>query len=436
MGTRKHARLKAVMDYWCALWFWPIDKADELPNRMQFLFDVQMLLGLDVVSTKGDKKNAGQISMFDDYDLDPYAQELSSRYGKYGAVNLDQLRADFPRLKIANEVAEQQHFFHWELEFSDVFEERGGFDLVVGNPPWVLLSWKEQAVIGDVQPAFVVKDLSASETSELRADVLKDESIYRTYFEEYEAMAGHQNFLGSMQSYSILSGMKTDLYKCFLPQAWTYGSDASICGFVHPDGVFEDPNGGALRTELYMRLRKHFQFCNELRLFTGVHHSKVFSVNIYGSKQQCNFEMVGNLFTIEALYESYDPDNTNELEGIKSKDGEWSRHGHKKRIVNIKRKELNLFSTVFDDSDNWKEARLPVIHAQPLLDVLQRFADQDVNIGSMGKDVYPSIMWDETKAQREHIIKKESSFPQETFLLYLHLVFAIAWLNTWMRRIQ
>ena len=127
-----YARLKAVMDYWCALWFWPIDKADELPSRMQFLFDVQMLLGLDVVSTKGDRKNAGQMSMFDDYDLDPYAQELSSRYGKYGAVNLDQLRADFPRLQIANEVAEQQHFFHWELEFSDVFEERGGFDLVIG----------------------------------------------------------------------------------------------------------------------------------------------------------------------------------------------------------------------------------------------------------------------------------------------------------------
>ncbi len=53
-----YARLKAVMDYWCALWFWPIDKADELPSRMEFLFDVQMLLGLDVVSTRGDKKNA------------------------------------------------------------------------------------------------------------------------------------------------------------------------------------------------------------------------------------------------------------------------------------------------------------------------------------------------------------------------------------------
>ena len=410
-----YARLKAVMDYWCALWFWPIDKADELPNRMEFLWDVNMLLGVGVVDTSGNKRRSqGQLSIFDDLDLDPYARELSDRYGKYGAVNLDQLRADFPRLRIANEVAEQQKFFHWELEFADVFESRGGFDLVVGNPPWVLLSWNEQAVIGDIHPAFVVKDLSAAETSELRDNALKDASVYKAYFEEYETMSGQQNFLGCRQNYEVLQGMKTDLYKCFLPQAWLFCNSTAICGFVHPDGVFEDPNGGMLRSEVYSRLRKHFQFCNELRLFAGVHHSKVFSINIYGGKQICNFEMVGNLFTVEALSECYDPDNTIPLEGIKSDNGEWSRHGNRLRIVHVKKRELGLFASVFDDSDNWKEARLPVIHAQPLLDVLQCFADQESNIGSLGSEVFPSIMWDETKAQKEHIIKKQSSFPSRT----------------------
>jgi len=48
-----YARLKAVMDYWCALWFWPIDKAEELPTRQEFLFDVQMLLGMDVIRVTG-----------------------------------------------------------------------------------------------------------------------------------------------------------------------------------------------------------------------------------------------------------------------------------------------------------------------------------------------------------------------------------------------
>ena len=39
-----YARLKAAMDYWCALWFWPIDKADLLPSRSEFLFDMSLIL--------------------------------------------------------------------------------------------------------------------------------------------------------------------------------------------------------------------------------------------------------------------------------------------------------------------------------------------------------------------------------------------------------
>ena len=98
-----YARLKAVMDYWCALWFWPIDKADELPNRMEFLWDINMLLGVGVVDTSGYKgRGEGQLSLFDDIEMDSYGRELADRYGKYGAVNLDQLRTDFPRLRIAN----------------------------------------------------------------------------------------------------------------------------------------------------------------------------------------------------------------------------------------------------------------------------------------------------------------------------------------------
>lgn len=204
-----YARLKAVMDYWCALWFWPIDQADELPSRMEFLFDVQMLLGLDVVSIKGDKRNAGQLSMFDDLDLDPYARELSDRYGKYGAVNLDQLRADFPRLRIANEVAEQQKFFHWELEFSDVFEERGGFDLVVGNPPWIKLEWNEISVLGDWEPLFPVKKVKAPEIQkEQRKEVLERQDNLVLYYREYETIMGELLFFNAVTNYPLLKGQQ------------------------------------------------------------------------------------------------------------------------------------------------------------------------------------------------------------------------------------
>ena len=65
-----------------------------------------------------------------------------------------------------------------------------------------------------------------------------------------------------------------------------YGNTTGVSAFIHPDGVFDDPNGETLRKKLYPRLRKHFQFTNEMRLFAEVHHCTVYSLNIYSNKRQ------------------------------------------------------------------------------------------------------------------------------------------------------
>ncbi|MCV5935012.1 hypothetical protein OFO87_33365, partial [Escherichia coli] len=47
-----YQKLRWVMDYWCALWFWPIDKADELPDRGTWLFEIETLLDGIVITEK------------------------------------------------------------------------------------------------------------------------------------------------------------------------------------------------------------------------------------------------------------------------------------------------------------------------------------------------------------------------------------------------
>ena len=60
-----YARLKFAMDYWCALWFWPIDQAELLPSRSEFLFDMSLILEgtLASVNVTGSVKE-GQMSLF------------------------------------------------------------------------------------------------------------------------------------------------------------------------------------------------------------------------------------------------------------------------------------------------------------------------------------------------------------------------------------
>lgn len=241
-----YARLKFAMDYWCSLWFWPIDKVALLPNRSEFLFDMSLILEgtLTPVHVVDESAKEGQLSLFPT-EMEQLALDLNDTYGDT-VVDIARLRQENPRLDLAARIAEQNKFMHWELEFADLFAERGGFDLIIGNPPWIKITWNEQSVLSDRQPMFAVKKLSASETAKYRTETLQHEDINQLYFAEFEEMSGVQSFLNATQNYADLKGQQTNLFKCFLPQAWNFNNECGVSAFIHPEGVYDDPKGGAL----------------------------------------------------------------------------------------------------------------------------------------------------------------------------------------------
>lgn len=68
----------------------------------------------------------------------------------------------YPRLQLVEEIAKEKRFFHWELEFADIFADNNGFDFILGNPPWIKVEWKEGDVLGDAEPLFILRKFSAS----------------------------------------------------------------------------------------------------------------------------------------------------------------------------------------------------------------------------------------------------------------------------------
>ncbi len=413
-----YARLKFAMDYWCALWFWPIDKADLLPTRSEFLFDMSLILegttkSVLVTDVVNDKKNIhGQISMFPT-EMQKIEAEILDLYSDIGEVDIPALRKQNPRLDLAARIAEQNKFMHWELEFADLFAERGGFDLIVGKPPWIKITWNEQSVLSDRQPMFAVKKLSASETAKYRTETLQVADIRQLYFAEFEEMSGEQNFLNAVQNYADLKGQQTNLFKCFLPQAWMYNAKCGVSAFIHPEGVYDDPKGGALREKLYSRLRKHFMFANERKLFPEVHHHTQFSLNVYGGPLMVSFDTISNLYDAKSIVECFEGDSTLPVPGIKDVNGEWNVQGHPARIIHVTKKELAVFAKLFDGSDNWKQAKLPVLHTRDLVSVLSRFAEQEYTLANISEHISVTQMWDETNAQKNGIISRNVRFPEK-----------------------
>lgn len=312
-----YARLKAAMDYWCALWFWPIDKADLLPSRQEFFFDMSLILEGNIRAVNVNSSGQMVFKFEEDGSGLKYVTEgnqlaldFKALYSDLGEVCLDNLRERSERLAIANKIAEEQRFQHWELEFADVFDENGGFDLVIGNPPWIKYKWNEMSVLSDCQPLFAIKDFSAPKIKALKMEVLENQNSLLQYIDEYTSVQGTLSFLNSSQNYSMLSGVQTNLYKCFLPKAWEIGNSTGVSAFVHPDGVFDDSNGGMLRKEIYKRFVYHFHFINEKLLFAEVGHPEVFSLNVY-SNAGCNeFTMIGNLFDPKTIDQCFDENNT------------------------------------------------------------------------------------------------------------------------------
>ena len=407
-----YARLKFAMDYWCALWFWPIDQADLLPSRSEFLFDLSFILEgtMASVNVSGDAK-MGQLSLFPT-EMEQLALDNTATYGANTVVDIPKLRKENSRLDLAAKIAEQNHFMHWELEFADLFAERGGFDLIIGNPPWIKIEWNEQGVLADANPMFAVKKLTATQTTHERTAAIKRDATRKMYFVEYESMAGEQNFLNATQNYSDLKGQQTNLFKCFLPLSWEKNNERGVAAFIHPEGVYDDPKGGALREKLYSRLRYHFQFANERKLFPEVDHHTQFSLNVYGGPLMVSFDTISNLYDAKSIVECYEGDASASVPGIKDENGEWNVKGHPDRIIHVTKKELVVFAKLFDGNDNWKQAKLPQLHARQLVEVLSAFAKQQRTIATESENIYTAEMWHETNNQVDGTIVRNVDFPE------------------------
>lgn len=410
-----YRRLKLVMDYWCALWFWPLNQADLLPSRHEYFMEIAVILG--------------DMEMMQEPQLDlPLFPETNEEQAKelaeeYGFVNIPALCERFPRLKLVSQLAEAKHFFHWELEFADIFLLEGGFDLTLGNPPWIKVEWQEGDVLGDYEPLTVLRNLSASNLAEQREELLNRYSELKIgYFQEFAEAEGKQNFLNAVENYPLLKGTQTNLFKCFLPQAWTFSKVAGVSGFLHPEGVYDDPKGGKLRRELYHHLKAHFQFQNEKKIFPIGNRNK-FSINIYQENgDKISFSNLSNLFVTKTIDESFDCEKSSSLvPGIKNEEDDWNLNGHPARIIGVDSSALKLFAKLYDAKGTpAEEARLPTLHSQQLVSVLEKFASQKKRLGDLKGEYYATVMFDETNAvKKDHTIRRDTQFPQSPQQLIL-----------------
>ena len=418
--TSPFRRLKLVMDYWCALWFWPLDDTEILPSRDDFLNEAWFVLKGEI---RPDNVGPAETSRLFGDEYASHAAEITSRIEKEaGFLDLNSLLANIPRLALVARVADENRFHHWELVLSDVFygsgqteDALGGFDLVLGNPPWIKVERRENEVLSDFDPRLFLRKYSAQTIRTQRHHLIESsQACKESLLNHIRVREALQEFLCSHQNYASLKGQQANLFKCFLPQSWMVSSQRGVSGFLHPESVYDDPHGGALRAEIYPRLRTHFQFQNEQKLFPEVDHHTKFGVNIYSSQwSESGFDHISNLFAPETVDECFIHDGTGPIPTLKDNSGRWDTGGHLRRIVRITGSELTIFSRLFSaDNAAPNEARLPALHSNDLIAVLIKIADRQRKIRDLYGQFHCTTMFHETGAQRAGLIRRTTRFPE------------------------
>ena len=237
LGSKEWRSLKDALDLWGACWFWPADQIQHAPLPTSF--------------------------------ADPPKETRA----------------------VAKQVAARHRFFHWELEFPDVFSQAGsGFDAVVGNPPWDIAKPVSMEFFSNIDPLY--RSYGKQEALGKQTEYFADEAIEGDWLDYCADFRAQSNYVGRARNpfgdpkktsksqnriyfgkgnldihrrwrdarrrstgfadpqhpFRHQGSADLNLYKLFLEAAHALTRKGGRVGFLVPSGLYSDNGTGPLRT--------------------------------------------------------------------------------------------------------------------------------------------------------------------------------------------
>lgn len=201
-----------------------------------------------------------------------------------------------PRLGAAVDIAIKARAFHWPLEFPDVMA-KGGFDLVIGNPPWERIKIQEQEFFASREPEIAEAPNAAARGRMIeQLKQASSASRERLLYEEFEltkrlaeASSEFARLSASDGGRFVLTGRgDINTYALFAELFATLIGPQGRAGIIVPTGIATDATtseffGTIIESRSLIHL---YSFENEEFIFPSVHHAYRFCLLTIGKQAQ------------------------------------------------------------------------------------------------------------------------------------------------------
>jgi hypothetical protein len=173
-----------------------------------------------------------------------------------------------------SELASQYHFFHWHLAFPHVFAS-GGFDLVLGNPPWERVKLQEQEFFASRDPVIAGAANAAARKKAIAKLPQENPTLWTEWVAASRTAEGQSHLIRQSGRFPLCGKGDVNTYAIFAEHNRSILRSAGRAGFIVPSGIATDDTTKeffqSLITARHLSALYHFE--NEEKVFPGVHNA-------------------------------------------------------------------------------------------------------------------------------------------------------------------
>ena len=198
------------------------------------------------------------------------------------------------RWQEARAIARREGFLHWEAAFPGVWRQwqnrhpEGGFDAVIGNPPWDRIKLQEVEWFATRAREIALAPTAAARRAAIRRLRDRGEPLGADFDTAKERADQLGRMVRGSRSYPLLGGGDINLYSLFVERAMSLVKPDGLVGLLTPSGIYADKTAACFFKSLSTtgRISGLFDFENRKIFFKDVHASFKFCALIFGGDER------------------------------------------------------------------------------------------------------------------------------------------------------